>query len=569
MSEDTDRALRVGRRVAKVVGWTLLWTVVLIVYLRMVGSFALVDPDEGRNAEVAREMAASGDFVVPHLNDLPYLDKPIFLFAASALSMRAFGVNELAARLPVVASALATVGLVIAFGWIRFGREAGVVAGMMLATSPLVLAFAGIVIFDAPMMLWVTCATMAFHLALERGQKGWCLAGWAAVGLAVLTKGPVGFVLPMLIGIGDALANRRPVTRLFCAGGLAIFVLPAGLWFLAVTLRHPEFPHYAFVRETFERVATDSMRRTGPPYYFLPILLAGAFPAMILLLAGVRSLLPAMKQRGSGLRDEFFLLLWALLPLIFFSLSQSKRPGYILPVIPAIALLGARALQMSPGTLRHAAMISAPIAAALGAMLLFAGESATSLIREAPEVAAELRAVAPYLGGGLIGTAGLTLLGLRWHWAALAGLVLMPMVPILGAQNVYAALSEQRSTRELAQAVRDATQGEPRIIGIGAYSASLAFYLETPVLLATLSTSELRSNYIKDYADVLRELPDSTLKQLDWWQGELQACQPRTVFLVSARNGWEKQRETLASELPLLYRNQNYEAYGPCGAGAR
>lgn len=568
MAESTDNAGLVGRRAAKAVAWTLLWAVLLAGHVRLAGSLALSDPDEGRNAEVAREMAASGDFVVPHLNDLPYLDKPIFLFAAGALSMRAFGVNEFAARLPPLASTLATVALVIGFGWVRFGRAAGVVAGMVLASSPLVLAFAGIVIFDAPMMLWVTCATMAFHLTLERGQKAWCLAGWAAVSLAVLTKGPVGFVLPLLIGVGDALTNNRPVRRLFCPGGPAIFVVLVGVWFATVTFRHPEFPHYAFVRETFERVATDSMRRTGPWYYFLPILVAGTFPWVTILLASGRSLVLGWKRRTEGMGDEAFLLLWAVLPLVFFSLSQSKRPGYILPAIPALALLAGRTLQVSPASLRYAVWITAPIAAALGVALLFAGESATSLIRQAPEVAKELRAVAPYIGVGLIGTAGLAMLGLRWRGAALAAFVLMPMVPLLGGMDVYAALSEQRSGRELARAIRSATRAEPRVVGVGAYAPSLAFYLETPLLVAADSPNVLRSNYIKDYLDSLRDVPGSTLMALEKWREELQACRPQTVFLVPTGSGADEQRRTLAAELPLLHRTYNYEAYGPCGAGS-
>lgn len=567
MSADCGTSDAPAYSVWKVVGWTLLWALVLISYVRMIGSVALIDPDEGRNAEVAREMAESGDFVVPHLNGLPYLDKPVLLFAASALSMRVLGVNELAARYPSLIFSLGTVALITAFGWIRFGRETGLVAGMMLASSPLVLFFAGVVIFDATMMFWVSCATIAFHLALERGHGGWRLAGWAAVGFAVLTKGPVGLVLPMLIGLGEALAYRRPMSRLFSWSGLAIFVLLVGPWFLAVSLRHPEFPHYAFVRETFQRVATDSMRRTGPFYYFLPILLAGVFPWVAVLLAGARRLVDFWRQRAKHASDEVFLLLWAILPTVFFSISQSKRAGYILPVIPALALLGARILQVSPGSLRVAVLIAAPLTAGAGFVLLFAGESAAALIREAPGVGEEVRAIAPWLGAGLIGTAGLALFGLRWRGVALAGLALMPLVVVLGSESAIVALGERRSARDLALTIQEATQGHGSVIGVGAYPSSLAFYLRKTVLLATHSEPEIRSNYIREYSKELREDPGSTLRPLGWWYQEFKHCPPNTVFLLSTRAEWVKEREALVAELPLIYRNHRYEAYGPCGAG--
>jgi len=550
--------------IVKALAWTLFWALALLLYAKMIGTVALIDPDEGRNAEVAREMAQTGDFIVPHLNGLPYLDKPILLFAASALSIRAFGVDELAARLPPLVFTLATIALVTAFGWRRFGPSTGLAAGMMLASTPLVLVFAGIVIFDAPMMFWVTSAAMAFHLALERESSGWCIGGWAAVGFAALTKGPVGLLLAMLIGLGEAISRRKPVRRLFCPWGLAVFVLLVGPWFLAVTLRHPEFPHYAFVRETFERVATDSMRRTGPIYYFLPIILIGAFPWITVLLAGGRSLLGFWRERAGS---EVFLLLWVLLPTIFFSLSQSKRPGYILPVMPAVALLCARVLQTSPRTLRVAIWISAPIAASLGLLLIFAGDFASSFVREAPGVEDALQATAPYLGAGLIGTAVLALSGLRFHGIGLFGLTLMPLVLILGMQGPLAALGEQRSARDLALAIRDATHGRGQVVGLLAYPPSLSFYLEQPVLLATHSASEVRSNYISEYRSVLLEAPDSTLKPLEWWPEETERCPPQTVFILNTRDGWENERRKLAEKLPLIYRDHKYEVYGPCPGG--
>jgi len=543
--------------------WILIWALVMLGFVQATSRIALMDPDEGRNAEVAREMAVSGDFVVPHLNGLPYLDKPVFLFAASALSIRALGTNELAARLPTLVFSLGTVVLITLFGWLRFGRRTGLIAGLMLASSPIVLAFAGTVIFDAVLMFWVSCAAIAFHLALEQAHRGWCLAGWAAVGFAVLTKGPIGLLLPLLIGVGEAIACGTPLRRMFCWPGLLAFLLLVGTWFLAVTLRHPDFPHYAFVRETFERVATDSMHRTGPIYYFIPILFAGTFPWVTLLLAGAPRLTVFWRQRR---RDESFLLLWLLLPILFFSLSQSKRPGYILPVIPALSLLCARILQVSPASLRPALWIAAPILAGLGAWLLAAPESAASLIRESPTIAEKARDVAPYLGAGLLGAGVLSLSGLRWRTAGFAGLALVPLVLVLGSEGMLTEVGEQRSARELAQAIRGARDDPGPVVGIVAYPPSLAFYLGQNLLLSTYNGSETRSNYIEGLTTRLRGIPGSSLKPFHWWKEELQRCPRNEVFLLRARNGWEKARRQLSAKLSLLYRDHDYEAYGLCGA---
>jgi 4-amino-4-deoxy-L-arabinose transferase-like glycosyltransferase len=544
--------------------WILVWTLVLIGFVQTTSRIALMDPDEGRNAEVAREMTESGDFIVPHLNGLPYLDKPVFLFAASALSIRALGANELAARLPTLLFSLGTVVLVTLFGWLRFGHRTGLMAGMMLASSPIVLAFAGTVIFDAVLMFWVSCAAIAFHLALERAHRGWCLAGWTAVGFAVLTKGPIGLLLPMLIGVGEAIASGAPLRRMFCWPGLLAFLLLVGPWFLAVTLRHPDFPYYAFVKETFERVATDSMHRTGPIYYFIPILFAGTFPWVTLLLAGIPRLAAFWRQRR---HDERFLLLWLLLPILLFSLSQSKRPGYILPVIPALSLLCARILQVSPASLRPALWIAAPILAGLGAWLLAAPESAASLIRESPAIAEKARDVAPYLGAGLLGAAVLCLSGLRWRNAGFTGLALVPLVLVLGSEGMLTQVGEQRSARELAQAVRGTRQGPGGVVGVVAYPPSLAFYLGQNLVLSTYNGSETKSNYIKGLTTRLRGIPGSSLKPFHWWKKELQRCPRNTVFLLRTRNGWENERRQLSTKLPLLYRDKKYEAYGPCGTG--
>ena len=170
------------------------WAVVVVVGLAWgLGGYALMDQDEGRNAEVAREMAASGDYVLPHLNGLPYVDKPVLFFAATAAVMEVLGPTELAARTVPFLCTVATALLV----------EAGWVAGIAAATAPLALAFSRIVILDSLLALLVTSALIAFHAAVEarsarRPNRLWTIVAWAAIGLGILTKGPVALAIPLL-----------------------------------------------------------------------------------------------------------------------------------------------------------------------------------------------------------------------------------------------------------------------------------------------------------------------------------------------------------------------------------
>ena len=249
------------------------------------GGYPLFDPDEGRNAEVAREMAESNDYLLPHLDGLPYLDKPVVYFAAAAAVMEVLGPTETAARLPAYLFTLATIAVVVSFARRRWGADAGWLAGLALATTPLVLVYARTTIFDSALAFSTTVAILAFWD--ERP-----VLAWAAIGLGSIIKGPVAILIPLATMLPYALltggGGRRPLRRLFPLAGLAMFALVALPWFLAVSLRIPEFPHYVFVRETFERVTTTRFHRTAPLWYYLPILPVAAFPWIVPALARLK-----------------------------------------------------------------------------------------------------------------------------------------------------------------------------------------------------------------------------------------------------------------------------------------
>ena len=299
--------------------------------------YRLLDPDEGRNAEVAREMASSNDYILPHLDGLPYLDKPVVYFAAAAATMEVLGPTETAARLPAYLFTLATIATVVLFARRRWGNDAGWLAGLALATMPLVMAYARATIFDSALAFCTTVAIVAFWD--ERP-----ILAWAAMGLGALTKGPVALLVPLATAIPHALLTGKPLRRIVPLLGLAAFAVVALPWFIAISTRIPEFPHYVFVRETLERVTTSTFHRTAPVWYYLPIVPVAAFPWIVPALGRVQHWRWTWLARrvNPSAAEATFLICWVLGPLAFFTLNQSKLPQYVLPLMPAFALAAAR-----------------------------------------------------------------------------------------------------------------------------------------------------------------------------------------------------------------------------------
>ena len=247
------------------------------------GGPALMRPDEGRNAEVAREMAESGNWLVPTLEGNPYLDKPAFFFVAGALAIRALGASELAARLPSALSAAALLGVLFAFLRKRYDPGSAACAVVVLATSPMAFFHARIVIFDMMLALFATAAVLAAFEAEEReGRARFALhlAGSAAAGLATLVKGPVGFVVPALAVAAFFLADGRPAAlrRAFGPACVSVFLAIVLPWFVPLVRAHPDFLRYGLVEESFHRLTRPSFERGGPPWYYGPILVGGLLP---------------------------------------------------------------------------------------------------------------------------------------------------------------------------------------------------------------------------------------------------------------------------------------------------
>ncbi|MHB1046922.1 MAG: glycosyltransferase family 39 protein [Thermoanaerobaculia bacterium] len=311
----------------------------------------LMDPDEGRYAEIPREMLATGDFVIPHQNGLVYLEKPPLGYWLVAGSFRLVGETEGAARLP---GKLATVGTMLGlflFARRRFGERAGALAAFFFGGSLLGFGLARIVLIDPLLTAAQTAAVLAFAALQEadsNGRRGRGLAaGFAvAVAAAVLLKGLVGVLLPGGAVVLWSFATGRwgPFRRLVSPLPVAIFLLLAVPWHVAAALREPEFLRFYFVREHFERFLLPNHHRPGAPWYFLAVI-AGGFLPFTPLLGRLRLVWPGRgRARWAARPLETFLWIWIVLVVAFFSLSRSKLIPYVHPVFPSLALLMAVAV---------------------------------------------------------------------------------------------------------------------------------------------------------------------------------------------------------------------------------
>ena len=525
------------------------------------GGHGLLDPDEGRNAEVAREMAASNDYLLPRLDGLPYLDKPVVYFAAAALAMEVLGPTETAARLPAYLFTLATIAVVVAFVRRRWGPDAGWLAGLALGTMPLVMAYARATIFDSALAFCTTAAILAFWD--ERP-----VLAWAAIGLGALTKGPVAILIPLAAAVPHALLTGRPLRRLFPWQGLGAFALVALPWFIAVSARIPEFPHYVFVRETFERVTTPKFHRTAPWWYYLPIVPVAAFPWVVPALARVKHWRWAWLARrdNPNAGDAILLACWVLGPLAFFTVNQSKLPQYVLPLMPAFALAAARVLTREGIGVawRGYAVLAALLGVALASLTLWL----PAPIALTPAERAAIPPTALALGIALLASAALVWLAVRRAQLILGvtGYALVVMtIPFVSGQ-LLAAVGEDRSAATLAQVIRNTQGPHPRVLGISAFPPSLPFYLGETVAVATATGRELTSNFIADYVDDFRALPGSPLRPAAYWREVLAHCPQATVFIT--RTGDAATRAALDSALTLLVVQGRYAAYGPCAASS-
>lgn len=346
----------------------LLLALTAALLLFRLGSVPLIGPDEPRYARVAVEMHREGSFLVPTLQGQPWLEKPPLYYWLAGAAFSLLGETEAAARLPSVLAALLLVGSTVFFGARLYGEAPALHAGFATATAPLVFIYGRSAAMDMLLAATATCAVglMALRLLGLAGPRA-VPAAWLFMALATLAKGPLGLLLPGLIVAGYIVATRQwALARVALSPtGIALFLLVAGPWYGLMWLHQGQaFVDVFLLNHNLQRFTSTIHRHPGPLLYYVPVLVAGVFPWSGLALAGLGTLKPR------GARADVFVLLWLVLPFLFFSAAGSKLPGYILPCLPPLALLAGRAAdQMARGELRGR-LGMAPRAAAMVTLLL-------------------------------------------------------------------------------------------------------------------------------------------------------------------------------------------------------
>jgi 4-amino-4-deoxy-L-arabinose transferase-like glycosyltransferase len=320
-----------------------LFLVFCVIWFYALGARTLVPTDEGRYAEMAREMLATGDWITLRLNGIKYFEKPPLQTWMNALTFAVFGLGDWQARLWTGLSGLFGILITGYAGSRVFNPRVGFNAAVVLASSFMWAALSHVNTLDmglAGMTALTLCALLLGQRdgAGERERRNWMLACWAGMALAVLSKGLIGIVLPGAVLVLYTLFSRDWAIwrRLHFIGGVLLFFAISAPWFILISLKNPEFPYFFFVHEHFQRFTSKVHHRFGPWYYFIPLLIIGIVPWLGLL---PQSLWNARREPTQGFQPRKMLLIWAVFIFVFFSISDSKLPSYILPIFPALALL--------------------------------------------------------------------------------------------------------------------------------------------------------------------------------------------------------------------------------------
>jgi 4-amino-4-deoxy-L-arabinose transferase-like glycosyltransferase len=467
----------------------LFWLVASALWFGSLSLRDLAGTDEGRYAEIGREMAQSGDYLTPRLNDLKYFEKPALQYWMTALAFKAFGESEFVARLWPGLCGFLSVLMVWYTARRLWGREVGLYTAMTTISMVWMIGVSHVITVDMSVSFFLTVAICGFLVAQQDDapqsvRRPWMLLVWAAMAGAMLSKGLIGAVIPGAVLVFYSLVYRDWKTwpRMEPLWGPLLFLALSAPWFVLVSMKNPEFARFFFIHEHFERFTTTEHHRVGGWYYFVPILVGGLLPWATLLPAITRY--AAKREADTTFQPNGVLLVWCVFIFVFFSFSGSKLPGYILPMFPALGLLLGRYLAAAPANaLRPHALILMVLWTAGAIYAPFFGKTSSSHMPMeynqlaswwilaaalAMVFAAGLSARAARLGDQAGSVLRLSLGGLLFGAIVMAGYQVYS--PMVSAKNAAAAMAPY-------------VKADTEVFSVAHYDQGLPFYLKRPVTL--------------------------------------------------------------------------------------
>jgi 4-amino-4-deoxy-L-arabinose transferase-like glycosyltransferase len=488
------------------------------------GRGAITDSDEAFYAESAREMVASGDWITPYYNYETRFQKPVLYYWLTAATYAVLGPSEFAARFWAAAAGIGLVLVTAACGRRWYDESTALLAGAIVATNFGYFSIGRMALPDLPLTFCITLAIWAAlvsTLEQERSPRPFVLLAAVGLGLGFLMKGPVGLLIPLVVIVPVLLIERRSIalTPIDIVLGFVVMVAIAVPWYAVMWARHGnDYLQSFFVGDNFERFATDRFNDPRPWWFYLPVLAGGLLPWTPLALTWFGPITQFLRLRRDVGTIDLRLMLWALLPLAFYTLSVGKQPRYILPVLPPLALLlassivertqefrgldGARSIPRRAVVVGAGALLSGAFFVALGMLLI------------------NIQPLFTTIAAGLIVAAGLLvmLVATSRNWRS------APIVVALAAALTFPALQYgglasggDDTVRQMARLVLDERTAHEPVATYGVFVRNLVFYAR--VKTVDIINDEQAWNFLGQTDRALMVAPVESIDRLERERG--------------------------------------------------
>lgn len=531
----------------------LYWAAMLFIWFFALGLRDLISTDEGRYADIAMEMLQTGDWITPRLNGLLYFEKPPLQYWASAIGFSIFGFNDFTARLWPGLTGFLTVISVWFTAKRLWGSLAGEYAALVVVSCAWMFTNSHFLTLDMGVSFFLALSLCCFLLAQDaqesHQQAWWMRACWAAMAGATLSKGLIGLLIPGASLFFYSVINRdiKPWLRMQWISGLSIFLLLAAPWFYLVSVRNPEFAQFFFIHEHVERFLTTTHQHEGPLWFFISDLLIGLLPwtslLFVMLIAGWRKT-DLDGDKKSVFNPKRFLIVWCGFIFVFFSISGSKLPSYILPIFPALGLLVAPLLASysAQALKKHLAV---PVLFGLLLSLIYPLRHLFHVGDLSSEVVWQL-AVCLSLAGLIL------LMGAGYAWRAInhsqllnavRGLAMASIIAFSVATLGYDGFGQIKGSKAIVEKIAAEIKSETQVFSVGVYDHTFPYYLRRTVWLVDVAGEfEFGKN-----AEPERWIPNKN-SFIDRWQEA-----PSAVAMMDAGSYKEMTEKKLS--MKMLYQD--------------